>query len=289
MTFSFSPSSSGFDPQDAVILGHCSEAAYDPSAQDIANDLDQRFNTPVSLTSVFVAAVDNIQAFAFNGPEEIVVAFRGTEPSVIGDWITDADARFADYLVGGANGAGGVPQGQVHAGFLQGAEKVLPQIVTMVKAWLGAAGAGNKAVWLCGHSLGGAMALIAATRFCEDPLLKPLVNGLYTYGQPRVGNSDYVRYANGLLGNYWRYVNQADIVPHVPPALATGYRHAGTMVLFDADGKPVVNPTSLSGSVDEFAAEVKALAQLNLAAPIEDHLMRDYLSNLIAAASGDDV
>jgi hypothetical protein len=75
-------------------------------------------------------------------------------------------------------------------------------------------------VWLSGHSLGGALATLAAAHIGQDA-----VQGLYTYGCPRVGDAAFA----GKLParSHYRFVHRDDWVPTVPPEFL-GYVHAGT-------------------------------------------------------------
>ena len=78
---------------------------------------------------------------------------------------------------------------------------------------------GDKTLWICGHSLGGAMATLCASRLEEkDPIL-------YTYGSPKVGGKEFVA---GLEVDHWRFVNNNDAVPKVPLWLM-GYKHHGLL------------------------------------------------------------
>ena len=71
-------------------------------------------------------------------------------------------------------------------------------------------------VWLTGHILGGALAVLLAATLLESGLP---VHGLYTFGAPRVGDKKFARALNtslqGVAAN-WRVVNVDDLVPHVP-------------------------------------------------------------------------
>ena len=83
----------------------------------------------------------------------------------------------------------------------------------------------SKHVWVTGHSLGGALALVAAARLKMKTGVAPL---LHTYGQPAVGLNDFAeRFSIELPGRLWRFVNQSDIVTRVPPG--PYYRHTGTV------------------------------------------------------------
>ena len=85
----------------------------------------------------------------------------------------------------------------------------------------------QKPVWITGHSLGGALATVAAWR-----LLKMGVNvkGLYTFGSPRAGNHAFVHdlrvraFDRGMKipkgeGNLARFVHHMDIVARIPPIM----------------------------------------------------------------------
>jgi triacylglycerol lipase len=269
---SFNAAAIGYDAQDALTLGHCADVAYLPDLSGIATEMALRFTVSDAVVKLFVS--DNIQAYAFNGPKEIVVAFRGTEPAVLRDWYTDFDSRLIACPLSGA--------GRVHDGFWCGAERVWSDLRTLLLAWSAPA----KPIWICGHSLGGAMALLTAVQLCCDAALHGAFCGLYTYGQPRVGDSSFASFVNRTLGTrYFRFVNNLDIVPHVPPALISQYRHGGCMVYFDEDGHAVVSPSPLAEMVDDVAGEVKALMRIEPAAQITDHLMRDYLPLLEKVAS----
>ena len=136
----------------------------------------------------------------------LVLAFRGTEKKV-SDWLTDA--RCVPAVQGEA---------RVHTGFLEAftaarddtgrnVKEVVENILARPDARDGAGG--PLPLFITGHSLGGALALLA-TR-----LVAPDVNGAcYTFGAPRVGNYEYFRFVRTPV---YRVVNSADVVPRVPP------------------------------------------------------------------------
>lgn len=76
-----------------------------------------------------------------------IVAFRGTQPDQSED--TAADADFLQVKFGA---------GHVHRGFLRAFDRVKEPLVTRVRALHGA----GFRVWFCGHSLGAALATLAA-------------------------------------------------------------------------------------------------------------------------------
>ena len=141
-----------------------------------------------------------------NEPPYLVLAFRGTEKKV-SDWLTDA--RCMPTMEGNA---------KVHTGFLEafdgntnGNGKTAKQVVKDVLDRPEAKDNEGRLLplFITGHSLGGALALLATK------LIAPDINGAcYTFGAPRVANYEYFRF---LKTPVYRVVNSTDMVPRVPP------------------------------------------------------------------------
>ena len=91
------------------------------------------------------------QAWLGRLPDEevTVIAFRGTE-GVAQDWLTDADIRREDNPWLDNNG-------RIHRGFLDSYQSIANEVLQGLTN-LGHSGD----IWLCGHSLGGALATLAA-------------------------------------------------------------------------------------------------------------------------------
>lgn len=139
----------------------------------------------------------------------IIVAFRGSSDAK--NWIDDFDATHVSYpRCSGCS---------IHKGFYQGYSTVSPnvkaQITTVVSKYR------NAPIYITGHSLGGALAVVAALDIHST---FGNVEKLYTYGQPRVGNAAFANYAASQISDSFRVIHYADIVPHVPPS-AMDYRH----------------------------------------------------------------
>lgn len=79
---------------------------------------------------------------------------------------------------------------------------------------------------IVGHSLGGALAVLQALDFVQNEGYNSSVLTIYSYGEPRIGNSAFATYVDSLDLNIYRSVNQNDIVPHLPPE-SWGYQHHG--------------------------------------------------------------
>jgi hypothetical protein len=140
----------------------------------------------------------------------VVVAFRGTDDAV--DWLTNFDILFVRL------GAG-----FVHRGFHRSTAAMVSRAVEAAKAQ----GAANKLIWITGHSLGGAMALLFAYDCLQTNALS--ITGLVTFGQPMVVDGGLAAYLNAELnGRYLRFVNGGDSVPRMVPL----YSHCGNLVYF---------------------------------------------------------
>ena len=80
-------------------------------------------------------------------------------------------------------------------------------------------------LWVTGHSLGAAMACIAAATISSYKYVPQDKIKLITYGEPRVGNAAYVTVTDKLLPYVFRVVHAHDMVPHLPPKGMLGYYH----------------------------------------------------------------
>ena len=116
-------------------------------------------------------------------------------------------------------------------------------------------------VYFTGHSLGGALATLAAldtslwlgARGQCDPrdVVAPcvcarewIVPHIYTYGAPRVGNHHFAQMLNEIVSDSWRVVLDGDPVTSVPKLYFLGnmYKHAGRQALVDKLGNLIVDP-----------------------------------------------
>jgi hypothetical protein len=102
---------------------------------------------------------------------------------------------------------------------------------------------GKPQVWFAGHSLGGALATIAAFRMVYDPWFGGEVAAVVTYGSPRVGNEVWqTLYQEKLMDKTLRWSNHRDLFAALPAKgqfclssspLKTvfSFRHVGKAVL----------------------------------------------------------
>ena len=127
--------------------------------------------------------------------------------------------------------------GRVHMGFADALERIWNDI--------DAALAGLEGELLCtGHSLGAALATLAASRRPGSRLI--------TFGSPRVGDDDFVA-ALEDQADVSRFVNCCDLVTRLPPF---PYKHVGRLHYLDRDGAVVEEPENLLVARDRRRARI---------------------------------
>lgn len=154
----------------------------------------------------------------------VIASFRGTEMksfSALHEIRTDLNTIPVSFERGG----------MVHKGFLNGLDEVWegPEGLKVLLENL-ISEKPDRPLWITGHSLGGALASLCFARISQ-------AKGLYTYGAPRVGDSEFVSLFEGR--SVWRIENARDPVPLVPPDIPSiGFNFAdlGTLKFLDLDG-----------------------------------------------------
>lgn len=149
----------------------------------------------VGLRLVKPLSANATQAYVASNDEFAVLAFRGTEADRMKDIRADAKATQATCPTGE----------RVHSGFMQQYDDISFQLETA----LDDERAKGKPLFITGHSLGGAVATIAARRLDAERQIA----ACYTFGSPRVGTEGWVAQIKTPI---YRIVNSADPVPMVP-------------------------------------------------------------------------
>ncbi len=203
--FSRTPDAEAFETLWAsgpdAVLAHLSHAAYHGAAtvQRLVERLGAVETHTFSLGGRAHRADASAHAVLAVWHDKAILAFRGS--ACMHDTLTDL--CFLRRRFGAA---------RVHSGFSQRFERLWPDIETRVETI--SASVPSVPIVATGHSLGGAMALLAGTRFPFDRIV--------TFGEPRVGiGLDTVFRAR----EHRRIVNGHDPVCRIP--LPIGYRHHG--------------------------------------------------------------
>jgi len=195
--------------------------------------------------------IDGAQAYLLKGTDSHVLSFRGTEVTEKSDLLADLKAGKNLEKCGG----------KVHVGFKGEINKVWPSIE---KALINI-----NSLYVTGHSLGAAMATIAASR------MQKKVTALITFGSPRVGNEAFV---NSVSVQHYRVQNNCDDVTKVPFRLM-GFRHHGQHKYMNFYGEFRIL-TSWQQIKDMLRSRIKARKKGEKFIGVFDHLMANYISKL---------
>ncbi|MBD2081577.1 lipase family protein [Leptolyngbya sp. FACHB-17] len=255
-----------YDVGIAWWLAQCSSLAYENKITVVTELKDVGFDR------IFLFDTKGTQAFLASHPgvngsgKFAVLAFRGTEQDSI-DILTDIN--FVKRLFPDENllentglqkeSAEKLPNLYAHGGFVEGIENIWGTAVrkeiedlynepNVGIEWLGAPGVSNAlldlykqssdiALYLTGHSLGGALATLAAYKLLvyEQSFH---VTALYTFGSPRTVQQPLAKGINKKFeGRSHRVVNYIDTVPRLPPRIPVllDFRHINELVYFPGD------------------------------------------------------
>ena len=221
------------DPRNAEALAWASDFSYYPEAE-----AKPKFRDELGLDARLFS-VGNTQAYVATNGDHIVVAFRGTEAPTslegVKDWLlTDAanllivpEGRLGTDLAAAGVGA------RFHQGFVNALADIWEPVYQTVDQEMKAT---ERPLWITGHSLGGALALLAAWLF-----LRRMVNvhQIYTFGGPMIGNQAAVAAMDReFAGKIFRYVNVPDPVPKLPTVslVANQYTHCQQEIMLGVAG-----------------------------------------------------
>jgi hypothetical protein len=237
-----------YDLDLTALLSDAAMAAYSTEAEAVRK-LKAMGHDVADAKLIDVLSTDT-QALVLRYDERIIVAYRGTEGK-LRDILTDVNVQQQEFAK--LYGA------QVHHGFDTASSSAWSKVKETV--WSLAQGHPTATVHFCGHSLGGALAHIAALRYVEDTKQGNMLASVATFGQPRVGNRAFAEMSDALLaGRYTRAMHHRDIVPRVPFTIGMmQYAHSGRLHYFDSNGRLWVDPSWVARLADYVghAEEVK--------------------------------
>lgn len=207
------------------------------------------------------------------------LVFRGTSAN-FKDIFTDLNAKWM-----------ATEGGSAHRGFLDAFEAAKDKIVKAI-----AEIPPDEPLYVAGHSLGGALASVAAMQLDKTHTLA----ACYTYGSPRVGNAEWVK---NIKVPVYRTVNTADGVPLVPfSAIAgiflfwlskvgfVGFKHVGDL-RYLPKGEPEMYETGFLGGAKRAARIGWAVAQVfirfdykKVLPLVMDHKISGYVKKLQSIA-----
>lgn len=257
----FSPRSTRENPAAARWLAELANLTYQPSESAIKQRADE-----LNLNE-YVASEGAFRAVIFDDSECLIIAFRGTDNTE--NWTkTNIDTKLVPFA---SEHNPPLMPGRVHDGFNTATHELFEEI----KSHLTEEKLKGRAVWLTGHSLGGALAVLTAAKIIRT---LPHVNiyGIYTFGQPRVGDADFcAAYDAVLKDRTFRTVNNRDMVPRAPMRVQH-FREVGSVRYFDARGKLFRDPGMWFQILDTIPSDMD-IAKKQATELIGDHSMKRYV------------
>jgi hypothetical protein len=211
---SFDPQPGYFDPATAWWLSELSRLVYIRETDEpdgiMPAGTRSRFLFAAGLEEVAFINICGTKCSVIKTVESgdrswAAVVFRGTHN--LENWMSNLDTSPVSW-----DGPG-----QVHKGFRDAFKPVWKPLVQLLNEL-------SCPVFYTGHSLGAALAMLAAVK--HPPA------ALYTFGSPMTGDRPFVDALNGIP--VYRVVNNRDIVTQLPPPIL-GFRHAGELHTLSPD------------------------------------------------------
>lgn len=287
-----------YDPAIAYLMSIVAGWAYS-NGEILANKLEfygfpRNSVEQISVVNEAMSVVASAYFIRSGDGRAGILAFRGTEPVNFINWLTNADTRLRTFR-----------HGQVHGGFYMNVEAIWADIVEAIESAIDPLRSPNgqeagahehpkhplEALYLTGHSLGAAMAVIAAARIFTNEYAhwQPLVRGVYTFGQPMVGDADFANHYSPKFGHMLhRHVYGYDLVPRLPPLSVGRFQHFGQQRMAGASDtgwktspnakQALAVVTAAVSAVGDFAIRRQwLLRKLALPYSLDDHSPLPYI------------
>lgn len=203
-----------YSDRTAWIMAELSRIAYIQFENDL-KPLDEALSQG-NFARVATFNKNGTQAFLAKRHDMAVLVFRGTE-GVTEDILTDIKCRFVKSKAG-----------QLHTGFHAAYEAVKEEIGFHIDQIQ------TLPIYITGHSLGAALATIAAWDLERDNLA-----ACYTFGSPRVGDKNF---DFKIKTPVYRVVRSADIVTSVP-MMTMQYQHVGDQIYITQENTLIRSPS----------------------------------------------
>lgn len=264
-----SPYVSKLHPGNAYWMARLAQAVYhkvseDEQLPDEAAILQNLQADDSDFQAVYGADNNTAQAALIQHKDYLCISCRGTNE--LADWLDNIKAFPSEQLFG-----------KFHRGFWQSVEDIwqtIEQRIQTIQQQRLAAQLSKLPVFITGHSLGGAMAVIIAAKFVHAD--QPFTS-VYTFGQPRAMTRETARLFNAECGNrVYRFHNNNDLVTRVP-ARAMGYSHVGCYLYISQEKIIHREPGFWFRFMDAIDGAVAALREEGIDG-IEDHGMAHYLN-----------
>lgn len=205
------------------------------------------------------------QGFVAKDENRIIIAFRGTS-SLHDAW---TDIQISKLIFPSLNffrrifSIRSIFKAKAHQGFFNSYISVRDELLKIIDDQLIEK---DYHIYLTGHSLGGALATLAALDLQVKTKAK-ITN--YTFGSPKVGNKRFVRYYNKKVKDTYRVVNDEDPVPSIP---GFSFKHVKNSALIDDRTTIRVNP----GIIERMEKGLEGLWNTISMQAVKEHSSNNY-------------
>jgi len=262
--YPFRPQATAFDMVNAYWLSEAATLAY--AEEDFATPIFQG----AGFTEIKFFSGNSTQCYVVSNDDFLILVFRGTEVrprpddpnflNIIEDILTDADALLGPVDSGQV--------GKVHQGFKKALDEVWDRGENSLYKYIKNKDNGKRTLWFTGHSLGAALATLAAQRYGNGVRL-------YTYGSPRVGD---MAFKNAFPLKNYRFVNDRDIVTRIPPRPL--YQHVGECEFIDSHGSIHKDSDSCEEEKPDIQAKIESfIKSVDKRSTIVDSLIPEEILN----------
>ena len=230
------PTIASRDPVIAHVLGTCAGYAYADlktvastmAALGIAGGACVRVAQVVDAMFVFSTAY-LVQSEC---GRVVVACYRGTEPTNLGNWFGNADVGPDAVTLAGE-------QAGFHSGFYRNLRMTRRVVIEELSHAIDGRSLADpskrvehpmEALYLTGHSLGGAMAVLFAVSTAanaETAAIAERLRAVYTFGQPMALAKPLPSVATTVGQRVFRHVMARDMIPALPPAQSGSFTHIG--------------------------------------------------------------
>lgn len=270
---------------NSVYLGRACELAYEPDSTG-----GPKFRSELGLTTRLFSE-DNTQVYVGGDAQNIVIAFRGSQSPTSMDGIKDWLLTNADNFLIQPSGEIGIDfaaagvGARFHRGFMRALHEIWQPAITEIQRLHSEK---ERPIWVTGHSLGGALAILAAWRMQQNFIP---IHQVVTFGSPMVGNDvAMAAFEREFAGRILRYVDQPDVVPWLPTLslVANPFVHCPNEVRLGTGSGPqsavdVIRDLA-TGLVDSLLQGQKFQEQLE--ALVAQRLKAHDIANYIRLVSG---
>jgi triacylglycerol lipase len=251
-----------YNGENALLLADCAKLAYKEK-----ESIEQVIRDQLQFNNFEFFDNNGTQAFIAGNDNMIIIAFRGTEMKVK-DFLADAKLKLEPG-----------PKGKVHRGFHGALHEVWGESLgdKDMRQCIEKFQDKQQSIWFCGHSLGAALATLAAAEYVLTD--KKTANGVYTIGQPRVGNFTFASaFDVELAKQCFRFVNNNDVVTRIPlPSPILQYTHVGRQLYINSDGILQASIPFWKKVWDQWRGIVDDFGDIGFDA-LADHSSEDYVS-----------